>query len=491
MKKTKIVATIGPSSDSEEMLEELIKAGMNTARLNMSHSTYKEHLEKINKIKKLNERLGTNVSIMIDTKGPEIRLGDFKDDKALLIQGKTFILTTKLIEGTDEIASVTYSKLPKDVNVGGKILLSDGLIELEVKKIKGKDIICKVKNTGVVKSKKGINVPGCKLSFPVLSVQDKKDILFGVEQNAEYIAISFVRDAEDIKAVRKYIDSLKVKDEFKNIKIIAKIENEEGIENFDEILEQADGIMVARGDMGVEVPLKKLPIYQKEMIKKCIKKGKIAITATQMLESMIQNPRPTRAEVSDVANAIYDSTTAIMLSGETASGNYPKECVEMMSNIATEIESNIDYWKNFKQNFIDGFDEKLNKQEDINEFRKQINFSVCTSAMFTGAKAIVSISHHGKTPEVLSSLRPGVPIYVFTANQKTYREMSLMWGVEAVYIDKEFNFEKILQKGIENLKENKKIKSKDIVILAGGTTTEDNESGSFLSTQAMGAVIRI
>lgn len=491
MKKTKIVATIGPSSQSEEMLEKLIKAGINTARLNMSHGTYLEHEEKIKKIKKINERLKTNISIMLDTKGPEIRIGDFKDSKALLVQGKTFILTTRLVEGTDEIVTVNYSKLPKEIKVGCKILLSDGLIELEVKKIKGTDIVCEIKNTGIIKCKKGVNVPDCKLSFPILSMQDKKDIRFGLEQGIDYIALSFVRKKEDIIAVKKYIKTLKINEDLKKVKIIAKIENKEGIENFNSILDEADGIMIARGDMGVEIDLEKLPIYQKEIIKRCIAKGKIAITATQMLESMVQNPKPTRAEVSDVANAIYDSTTAIMLSAETASGYYPKECVDIMNSIALEIETNIDYWKKFKQKFIDNFDETSNKERNDIDFRKQINFSVCTSAMFTSAKAIISISHHGKTPEVISSLRPNVPIYVFTANKKTYKEMSLIWGVEAVYIENEYNFENILKQGIEILKEKKKLAKKDIVILAGGTTTEDNESESFLSNQAMGAIIRI
>lgn len=490
MNKTKIVATIGPSSDSKEVIEKLVKAGMSTARLNMSHGTHEDHLDKINKIKRVNEKLNTNVSIILDTKGPEIRLGDFKDSKALLIFNKTFTLTTRLVEGTDEIVTVTYKNLPYDVTVGSKILLSDGLVELEVKKIKGTNIICQIKNTGIVKSKKGVNVPGCELSFPPLSVQDKEDIKFGLVSGVDYIALSFVRNVDDIYAVKKYISSLKIDENLKHVKLIAKIENEEGIQNFDSILKEVDGIMIARGDMGVEIPLKKVPIYQKQMIKKCIDSGKIAITATQMLESMIQNPRPTRAEVSDIANAIYDGTTAIMLSGETASGEYPEECVKMMKDIAEEIESNINYWGRFKENFVDKFEASISKRTNDTDYRKQINFAVCTSAMFANAKAIISVSHHGKTPEVISSLRPNIPIYVFTANKNTYNFMSLEWGIEAIYID-EYDFDEMLKKGIDKLIELKKIKKKDTIILAGGTTSEDNKSKKGLSLSTMGAVIKI
>lgn len=490
MRKTKIVATIGPSSESEEMLEKLINAGLNVARFNMSHGTYDEHLKKINKIKALNEKLGTNVGLMLDTKGPEIRLGDFESDKALLIQGEEFILTTETVLGTDKKATVTYKEIVKDVKAGSTILLDDGLIELKVEKVKRNELICRVINTGTIKSKKGVNIPGIKLSLPALTERDKEDIKFGIENDVDFVAASFVRKAQDVIDLRKYIDSINGT----RTKIIAKIENQEGIDNFDEILNLVDGIMVARGDMGVEVDMQLLPVIQKMMIKKAISKGKIVITATQMLESMITNPRPTRAEVSDVANAIYDGTGAIMLSGESASGSYPEECVKMMNDIAETTEKNIDYWNRFKKRNVDKMGAYVVGQEDdssdSNRFRRQINFAVCSSALFTEAKAIISISDKGKTPAVLSGYRPACPIYVFTANEKTYKELSLQWGVKAFCFPDIYKFEEILKRGVDKLIEEGLLAKGDIAILGGGTTS-DHVSENYLSTQAMGAVIRI
>ena len=490
MRKTKIVATIGPSSESEEMLEKLVNAGVNVVRFNMSHGTHEEHLRKINKVTELNKRLGTNVGLMLDTKGPEIRLGDFESDKALLVQDTEFILTTNDVLGTEERASVTYKEITKDVKEGTTILLDDGLIELKVERVKRHDIVCRVMNTGTIKSKKGVNIPGVKLSLPALTERDKEDIKFGIENDIDFVAASFVRKAEDIKELRQYMDSLNGN----RVKIIAKIENQEGIDNFDEILDLVDGIMVARGDMGVEVNIELLPSIQKMMIKKAIASGKIVITATQMLESMVTNPRPTRAEVSDVANAIYDGSGAIMLSGETASGKYPEECVKIMNDIAETTENNIDYWNRFKKRnvdkmgaYIEKHDEKLNK---VDRFRRQINFAVCSSALFTEAKAIISISDKGKTPAVLSGYRPACPIYVFTANEKTYKQLSLEWGVKAFYFPDVYKFEEILKRGVETLIEQGLMQKGDIAILGGGTTS-DHVSENYLSTQAMGAVIRI
>ena len=491
MRKTKIVATIGPSSESEEMLEKLIKAGLNVARFNMSHGTYQEHLEKINKIKALNKKLGTNVGLMLDTKGPEIRLGDFESDKALLIQGQEFVITTEEVLGTDKKAMVTYKGITKDVKVGSTILLDDGLIELKVEKVKRNEVVCRIINTGTIKSKKGVNIPGIKLSLPSLTERDKADIKFGIENDIDFVAASFVRKAQDIIELRKFMDT---SINGCRTKIIAKIENQEGIDNFDEILNLVDGIMVARGDMGVEVEIERLPAIQKMMIKKAIANGKMVITATQMLESMINNPRPTRAEVSDVANAIYDGTGAIMLSGESASGKYPEECVKMMNDIAETTESQIDYWNRFKKRNVDKMGAYVEAQEnnelDTNKFRRQINFAVCSSALFTEAKAIISISEKGKTPAVLSGYRPACPIYVFTANEKTYNELSLQWGVKAFYFPEIYKFEEILKRGIDKLLEQGLLEKGDIAILGGGTSN-DHISENYLSTQAMGAVIRI
>ncbi len=491
MIKTKIVATIGPSSESEAMLEKLMKAGLNVARFNMSHGSHPEHLAKIERVKKLNKKLGKNVGLMLDTKGPEIRLGVFKEEPVLLVQGSEFTLTTKEVEGDTERVSITYKGLVDDVKVGSTILLDDGLIELEVVKIKKEDIVCLVKNTGNIKSKKGVNVPGIKLSLPALTDRDKEDIKFGVENDVDFIAASFVRKVQDVLDLRSYLNSINGD----KVKIIAKIENEEGIDNYDDILELVDGVMVARGDMGVEVPIAKLPQIQKDMIKKATAAGKMVITATQMLESMVSNPRPTRAEVSDVANAIYDGTGAIMLSGESASGKYPVECINMMKSIAEETENSIDYWNRFKKRnvsklgaYVEAEDE--DERKDSNLFRRQINFAVCSSALFTEAKAIISISEKGKTPAVLSGYRPKCPIYVFTANEKTYRQLSLEWGITAYYFPDEHNFEEILKKGVDTLITEKHLKKGDIVILGGGTTN-DHISENYLSTQAMGAVIRI
>ena len=314
MRKTKIIATIGPASSNEDVLEEMIKSGMNVARFNMSHGSYDEQKFKIDLLKKMNEKLDTNIALLLDTKGPEIRLGDFAEEKVLLIEGKKFTLTTEDIIGTECRASISYKGLINDVRVGTHILLNDGLVMLEVEKITATDIICEIKNTGIVKSKKSVNVPNVKTNMEFLTQKDMEDLKFGVDNGVDYIAASFVRCKEDIVKMRNYVDAIGGN----QIKIIAKIENQEGIDNLDEIVTVADGIMVARGDMGVEVPIQNLPVIQKSLIKKCIKEGKIVVTATQMLESMVTNPRPTRAEVSDVANAVYDGTSAIMLSAETA-----------------------------------------------------------------------------------------------------------------------------------------------------------------------------
>jgi len=490
MRKTKIIATIGPASEIPEVYEKMIKAGLNVARLNMSHGTYDEHKAKIDLIKATNKKLGSNVAIMLDTKGPEIRLGDFNQDTITLEEGKSFTLTTKEIIGNEEISYVTYKKIVKDVKKGDKILLNDGLVMLTVEKVTRTDVVCIIENTGIIKAKKSVNIPGLKLSLDFLTDRDKQDIKFGIDNRIDYIAASFVRRREDIQELREYVNSIGGE----NVKIIAKIENQEGVENINEILEIADGLMVARGDMGVEVAIQELPNIQKNMIKECIAQGKIVITATQMLESMVNNPRPTRAEVSDVANAIYDGTSCIMLSGETATGKYPVECIEMMVKIAEETEHNIDYWNRFKKRNVEKMGAYVNKKHETSKtqeiFRKQINFSVCSSAMFTEAKAIVCISDHGRTPAVLSSYRPNCPIYVITQNYKTYLQLAMQWGIKAIYVENEKDFDKLLNVGINALIKDNSIAKGDIVILSGGTNKE-SEAGNYLSSQTMGAVIRI
>lgn len=491
MRKTKIIATIGPASEVPEVFESMVRAGLNVARLNMSHGTYPEHKSKIDLIKETNKKMGASVALMLDTKGPEIRLGDFDAAEILLKEGNKFTLTTKECVGNETMSYVTYESITKDVKEGTKILLNDGLVMLRVDKVTDNFVECTIENTGVVKSKKSVNIPGLKLSLDFMTKRDKEDIKFGIENDIDYIAASFVRRKEDIKELREYVDSIGGE----NVKIIAKIENEEGVENIADILEIADGLMVARGDMGVEVAIEKLPVIQKSMIKQCIAAGKIVVTATQMLESMVSNPRPTRAEVSDVANAIYDGTSCIMLSGETATGKYPVECIKVMGKIAEEVESNIDYWNRFKKRNVEKMGAYVHeapedpKNKDI--FRKRINFSVCSSAMFTEAKAVVCVSDYGRTPGVLSSFRPECPVYVVTSNYKTYLQLAMQWGIEAIYVEAEHDFDKLLNTGLDKLLNEKKLAKGDVVIVSGGTSKESTTTGSYLSSQTMGAVIRI
>ena len=338
MRRTKIVCTIGPASESEEMLGELMKAGMNVARFNFSHGTHEEHKAKFGRVLKVSGELGMSIATMLDTKGPEIRLRNFENGKVQLIPGQMFTLTTEDILGNEKRASITYKNLKNDVKQGTKVLIDDGKIEMEVSKIVGEEILCTVKNGGVVSNHKGINVPGARLSMPYISDVDREDILFGIQMGFDFIAASFVRTKEDILDIKQILDENK-----SPMKIIAKIESVQGLQNLEEILSVSDGIMVARGDMGVELPLEEVPVIQKRMIKMAVAEGKHVITATQMLESMIQNPRPTRAETNDVANAIYDGTTAIMLSGESAAGKYPVEAVRTMARIAERTEQAIDY----------------------------------------------------------------------------------------------------------------------------------------------------
>ncbi|MEG2310874.1 MAG: pyruvate kinase [Clostridia bacterium] len=487
MRKTNIVATIGPASEKEEVFAKLVEAGLNVMRLNFSHGDHEEHLGKVKTLRKLNEKFGTSVAFLLDTKGPEIRLGTFADgQKHNLVKGNKFILTTDDIAGTDEKISISYSGLPNDVEIGGHILLDDGLVDLIIENINGHDIECKIMNNGLIGGKRGVNVPNAKLQLKAMTDKDKEDIKFAVDNDFDFIAASFVRKASDVLDIKEYLTKLGNTE----IKIISKIENQEGLDNFDEILKVTDGIMVARGDLGVEIPLETLPSVQKNMIRKTVAAGKPVITATQMLESMQKNPRPTRAEVSDVANAVYDGTSAVMLSGESAQGDYPLESVQTMIKIVEASESNIDYWKRFKKKNL----EKLTTVDDANisdpyEFKKQANFAVCCSAMFSDADAIVAVTEHGQTPSMLSSFKPGCPIYVITANENTYRQMSLEHGVKAVYIPNEYNFDKILKSGIDIFKQMNLLKENDTVIISGGFP-QTSKSESFTG-QATGCIIKI
>ena len=387
LRKTKIVCTLGPSTDQEGVMRNMIVSGMNVARFNFSHGSHEEHAARLAKLRALRDELCMPVAALLDTKGPEIRLKNFKNGKVTLKAGQTFTLTTRDVEGDENICSITYKELPQDLTPGARVLLDDGLVGMKVDAIQGDDIICTVQNGGPVSNHKGVNVPGTKLSMPYMSAQDRDDILFGIEQGFDFIAASFVRSAADILEIRRLLDSRKC--DF--IKIVAKIEYHEAVENIDEILNVADGIMVARGDMGVEIDFTEIPIIQKDIIWRCYNAGKPVITATQMLDSMIEHPRPTRAEITDVANAIYDGTSAIMLSGETAAGRWPVEAVRTMSAIAERTESDINYDKRLKMRTMEG-------QLSV---AGAVAHAACTTAMDIKANAIITVSKSGETARLL------------------------------------------------------------------------------------------
>ncbi len=487
MKKTKIVCTIGPASESKEVLTSLINAGMNVMRLNFSHGDHAEHMEKVKTLREINKELGTNVAFMLDTKGPEIRTGVYKNnEKQNLVKGEKFTLTTREIEGDNTIVSITYPKLVEDVTVGSHILVDDGLIDLVVDSIEGTEIHCTIQNSGTLKGKRGVNVPGAKLQLKAMTDKDIADITLAATENFEYIAASFVRKASDVLEIKKLLNS----HGNTTTKIISKIENQEGLDNFDEILKVTDGVMVARGDLGVEIPAEKLPAVQKMMIKKTVAAGKPVITATQMLESMQKNPRPTRAEVSDVANAVFDGTSAVMLSGESAQGDYPLEAVTIMAKIAKDAEDNIDYWKRFKKKNIERLTStKEDVIEDELEFKKRSSYAVCCNALFANADAIIAVTEHGSTPSLIASYKPACPVYVITANPSTYRRVALEFGVHAILIENEYNFENILDQGIKTLQNKGLLKEKDTVILSGGFPEE--EKSNFFSSQATGTIIKL
>lgn len=459
MNKTKIVCSIGPSCYSEEVVEKLARNGMNVARFNMSHGTHESHKAMIDVVKKVREKLNMSIGIMIDTRGPEIRIKDFKDGEIFLNVGDEFTLTTRDVIGDKNIVGVTYKNLPKILKIGSKILLNDGVVELSVKKITGTDIHCEVKTSGVLSNHKSLNLPGIKTDMAYLSEQDKKDIAFAKEMNADFLSISFVSYPDDVKDVKEYLKEIK----FTSVKIISKIESVDGVKNFDKILNCSDGIMVARGDLGVEVDFVKLPILQKEFIKKCNEQGKISITATQMLESMIFNKRPTRAEISDVANAIYDGTTAIMLSGETASGKYPVESVATMRKIAEEVEDNIPHHPvEFK----------------TNNTTLSIGYAVCSLANTEDVKVINVVTKTGETAKFVSRFKPRAPIVACTPDKKTFYQMSMLYGVLPV-LEKEYkNMDDVLKNGLERTKQTGLVKKGDKIVQTGGMKA--GKSGSNL-----------
>ena len=453
MRKTKIICTIGPSSEGEERLKELMQAGMNVARFNFSHGTHEEQRIKYERFVKVREELDMHVAALLDTKGPEIRLRDFEGGKVELVAGQTFILTTEEILGSNERAAISYKNLKNDISVGTTILIDDGLIEMKVEEIKGEEIVCHVVNGGFVSNHKGVNVPGAVLSMPYISDVDRADIEFGADMGFDFLAASFARTKEDILEVRKILDAKN-----SNMKIIAKIENMQGIENVEEILSVADGIMVARGDMGVEIPLAEVPVLQKRLIKLAVAQGKHVITATQMLESMIKNPRPTRAEATDIANAIYDGTTAIMLSGETAAGAYPIEAVKTMARIAEVAESDIDYRARMYRSGVDNHTDTTTA----------ISFATCSIAMDLQAAAIITVTLSGFTAEMVARYKPACQVIGCSTEPQVCRQMNLLFGVKPISIDKEYSADVLFVHAAEEAKRAGYVKSGDKVVITAG-----------------------
>ena len=455
MRKTKIICTIGPASESEAKLKELMQAGMNVARFNFSHGSHKEQLEKYNRVLKVRKELGLPVATLLDTKGPEIRLRDFEGGKVEVVAGQKFTLTTDEIMGTNEKATITYKNLKHDISVGTTILIDDGLIEMKVDEITGPDIVCTVINGGFISNRKGVNVPGAILSMPYISSVDRDDIIFGAEHGFDFLAASFARTKEDILEVRKILDECGSK-----MKIIAKIENMQGINNLEEILEVSDGIMVARGDMGVEVPMEEVPILQKRMIKMANAQGKHVITATQMLESMIKNPRPTRAEVTDIANAIYDGTTAIMLSGESAAGLYPVEAVKTMARIAERAEKDVDYRTRMKK--------MQNITADYLDITTAISYASCSVATDLKAAAIITVTLTGFTANMIARYKPECRIIGCTLDEKVCRQLNLLWGVTPLMIRQEETTDALFEEAVFKCKKAGLVKTGDTVVITAG-----------------------
>lgn len=453
MRKTKIICTLGPSTDKDGVLRELVANGMNVARFNFSHGSYEEHKGRLDNLKAIRAELGKPVAALLDTKGPEIRLKEFKNGVEMLEAGQTFTLTTREVEGTKEICSITYKDLPQDVHEGGTIMLDDGLIKLRITNVTDTDIICEVLNSGKIKNKKGVNVPGVHLSMPYLSQRDRDDIIFGVQQGFDFIAASFVRTAQDVYDIRNLLNEYD-----SNIRIIAKIENREGVNNIDSILAAADAVMVARGDLGVEIDFTELPGIQKSVIDRSFSFGKPIVTATQMLDSMMVNPRPTRAEISDVANAIYDGTSAIMLSGETAAGAYPVEALKTMSAIAERTENEVHYRDN---RLVDAG----NGQISVSDATAH---AACLTAKDVNASAIVTVSESGNTARLLSKYRPAQPIIACVMNEQVQRQLAISWGITPLMMALAHSTDELIEMSTSLAKENGYLHDGELAVVTAG-----------------------
>jgi len=487
-RKTKIICTLGPATDKGDVLRQLISEGMNVARFNFSHGTYEEQKARLDKLVALREELGRPVAALLDTKGPEIRLKDFTEGKVELKAGQTFTLTTEDIEGDANRVAITYKNLPNDVKPGNRILIDDGLIGMEVISItpvegakaledgsQPMNINCRVLNSGFVSNKKGVNVPNVELTMPYISEKDYNDIVFGIENDYDYIAASFVRTADDVLAIREILKEKGGTD----IKIIAKIENMQGVQNIDEIIRVTDGVMVARGDMGVEIPLEDVPVMQKMIIKKCYESGKVVITATQMLDSMMKNPRPTRAESTDVANAIYDGTSAIMLSGETAAGAYPVEALQTMVRIAMRTERDINYWYRFHARHT---------QADP-DVTSAISHATCTMSEDLNAAAIITVTKSGRTARMVSKYRPATPIVCGCLTEKVYRQTGLFWGVHPILLEEKNNADDLFDYAVDATEKAGYISKGDVVILTAGVPLGVSGTTNLIKVQVAGHIL--
>lgn len=455
MRKTRIVCTLGPSSNTYETVKALALAGMNVARFNFSHGTQESHLETFRVVSRVRSELHMPIATLLDTKGPEIRLKTFANGPVILKEGELFTLTTREVPGDESIVSITHMNLPHDLGQQTRILIDDGLVELHVESKTETDIITRVVSGGQISDRKGVNVPGVRFSMPYISEKDKDDVLFGIRSGFDYIAASFVRGAEDVQALRQLLDE----NGGEHVRIIAKIENADGVAHIEEIIETSDAVMIARGDMGVEIPFEEIPIIQKRMIKAATMAGRQVITATQMLESMVHNPRPTRAEITDVANAIYDGTSATMLSGETASGKYPVEAVKTMARIAERAENDIDYRKRFLERSM---------AESSETITDAISHATCLIALNMHAAAIVTVTKSGTTAKMISRFRPNMPIIACTPDASTYRQLSLSWGVTPVLIGEERITDVLFEHAVDASVDTGIISKGDLVVLTAG-----------------------
>lgn len=453
MRKTKIICTLGPSTDNPEVLAEMIRSGMNVARFNFSHGTHEEHLKRLEMLREQRKALGIPVAALLDTKGPEIRLKNFINGSEVLKAGDVFTLTTRDVDGTKDICSVTYRNLPQDVKVGTRIMLDDGLISMFVTEVSDTDVVCCVENGGPIKNHKGVNIPGVHLNMPYMSAQDRADILFGIEQGYDFIAASFCRSAQDVMEIRRILE-----EHGSNIRIIAKLENQEGVNNVDEILAVADGVMIARGDMGVEIDFTEIPVIQKEIISHTLRSGKHVITATQMLDSMMTHPRPTRAEITDVANAVYDGTSAVMLSGETAAGQYPVESVRTMAAIAKRTEKDINYLGRM-QNMV---------PDMCMGIGGATAHAACTTAVDTNASAIITVTASGATPRLISRFRPETPIIACVMDEHVQRQLALTWGVTPIMMEYVSSTDEMIEGSVAKAKQAGLVHDGEIAVVTAG-----------------------